>query len=763
MSSKSENTMDEMSSGAVYEGIVNALAEDYFDLYYVNVETGSYVEFGSVSEEGQTKTENRGDDFFAQSKEHMEKYIYKEDLEMVKKAIDREKLLEGINKYGGTYMLQFRQLVGGKPIYVSMKATRIDGDDHHIIIGVSNVESQVKDRRAAERALEERETYKRLAALNGTLLVLYYVDPDTGRFREFNASSEYRELGIDVEGADFFKTTYKNSDTAIYSEDHDLFHAQFTRERILETIERDGVFLLDYRIMLGDHPTYVGLKAAMIEEKGKRTLIIGVFNEDVQIRQEMEYVQNLSDAKKMASIDSLTGIRNKHAYSEWEKETNERIEKEEQEPFAVVVCDVNSLKAVNDLHGHKAGDVCIKNACERICDVFNHSPVFRIGGDEFVALLFDEDYSRRQELVAHINAIPSDPSKIRIGETISAGMAEFVQGQHTSLLSVFEEADKKMYERKQYLKSTVLKETPQVEGDPEPDYISVINSRKRLLIVDDMEINREMLAHILQDDYDFYFASDGFEALEMLRSHKDEIDLVLLDYFMPNKNGQEVIAEMQVDEELMNIPVIILTVDPETELDCLKSGAVDFILKPYPSIEIVRARVAKSIELSENRELIRFTERDKKTGVLNKEYFFRYIQRLDHLYKDCAMDAMVFDVNRFHSINKQYGRQFGDLVLRSIGTSLRNLARKTGGICCREGGDTFFLYGPHMDDYEQLICEFLSEVVAGKGFEDMVNLRVGVYTEAEQEPDTEERFAKAKIAAERVRDDSEEVCGVYDL
>lgn len=95
----------------------------------------------------------------------------------------------------------------------------------------------------------------------------------------------------------------------------------------------------------------------------------------------------------MATVDSLTGIKNKHAYAQWEEKINARIQSGDQEPFAVVVCDVNNLKAVNDLYGHKEGDAYIKRACARICGVFSHSPVFRIGGDEFVAILSGEDYA----------------------------------------------------------------------------------------------------------------------------------------------------------------------------------------------------------------------------------------------------------------------------------------------------------------------------------------------------------------------------------
>ena len=473
--------------------------------------------------------------------------------------------------------------------------------------------------------------------------------------------------------------------------------------------------------------------------------------------------EKITKARRMAAVDSLTGTKNKHAYAHWEEDINGRIKAGVQEPFAIVVCDINDLKTANDMYGHKEGDICIKNACARICGVFGHSPVFRVGGDEFIVILTGEDYIQRQKLLEKINALPKDLSKVRPGETISAGLAVYDNEKHPSVLSVAEEADKAMYEKKQALKEAMSQEINESDSTQDMEYIPVIHARKTILIVDDVEMNREILGDLLADDYNIAYATDGVEALDILRSRKDEIDLVLLDLLMPNKNGREVITEMQVDEDLMDIPVIFVTVDQASELDCLKTGAMDFIPKPYPDVELIKARIAKCIELAEDRALIRYTERDKQTGLLNKDYFFRYVNRLDHLFKDSSLDAVVCDVNRFHSVNKQFGRQFCDHVLHDIGICMRKLARKTGGISCREDEDTFLLYCQHQDDYEELLKEFLSELYADKEIADNINIRFGVFTNARQEPDMEERFERARIAADRVKNNPEQICGFYDL
>ena len=479
-----------------------------------------------------------------------------------------------------------------------------------------------------------------------------------------------------------------------------------------------------------------------------------------EVKKSHDQVENLN---KQVVVDALTHVRNKAGYKQWEEAVNEAIKNGEQEPFAVVVCDINDLKSVNDQFGHKEGDNCIQSCSSKICNTFSRSPVFRVGGDEFIVFLSGEDYYRRNELLAQINAIPKDRAKIRAGETLSAGMAEYDKEKHRSIQSVAEDADRAMYARKQYLKETVLKKDEDTDTEAGLNYIPVIHSRKHILIVDDMELNREIIGDLLTEDYDVSYASDGVEAMEALRSHKDDIDLVLLDLQMPNMDGREVIAQMQIDEDLMSIPVVILTVDQAAELDCLRIGAMDFIPKPYPDIEIVKARIAKCIELAEDRELIRYTERDKLTGLLNKDYFFRYVSRLDNLYRETMLDAVVCDVNKFHAINKQYGRQFGDRVLRSMGTALRKLAREIGGISCREEDDTFLLYCPHQENYEQLIDGFLPDVFAGKDIAEKVDIRFGVFTDARQADSIEERFSRAKIAADRVKNDPDKVCAYYEL
>ena len=168
-------------------------------------------------------------------------------------------------------------------------------------------------------------------------------------------------------------------------------------------------------------------------------------------RREHDLATALGEARKTGLLDPLTGVKNKRSYTEWEQNINAKIQADEIEPFAVVVCDVNDLKGVNDNCGHKEGDECIRRACGRICSIFSHSPVFRYGGDEFAVLLFGQDYEQREQLMRLAKDQPAWHGCNREG-TFAAGMAEYRHGQGTELQTIFEAADKAMYEEKRKIK-----------------------------------------------------------------------------------------------------------------------------------------------------------------------------------------------------------------------------------------------------------------------------------------------------------------------
>ena len=124
---------------------------------------------------------------------------------------------------------------------------------------------------------------------------------------------------------------------------------------------------------------------------------------------------------------------------------------EKEDPrFAVIILDINDLKKINDTEGHQAGDQYIKDSCKIICSTFSHSPVFRVGGDEFVVLAQGEDYENVDVLVENLRVRNDEASKTG-GIVIACGMAKFENDSYVA--EVFERADTRMYENKSALKN----------------------------------------------------------------------------------------------------------------------------------------------------------------------------------------------------------------------------------------------------------------------------------------------------------------------
>ncbi len=276
------------------------------------------------------------------------------------------------------------------------------------------------------------------------------------------------------------------------------------------------------------------------------------------------------------------------------------------------------------------------------------------------------------------------------------------------------------------------------------------NRKRQILIVEDEFVNREILKANLEQDYEILTAETGALALDLAAENADTLSLILLDLNLPDMHGMDILHRLKEEDQFSRIPVIVLTSDTEAEVESLNSGANDFISKPYPMREIILARVRRTIELSENRDLIRWTERDHLTGLLNREYFYRYAAQYDTFHRDEPTDALVVDISHFRMVNERYGRAYGDTVLQRIGLELRQILRASGGIACRRVADTFLVYCPHREDYTASLDRLAA--AAGGETRGRIRLRAGIYPEVDRTLDMERRFDHAKMAADSIRD-----------
>ena len=172
----------------------------------------------------------------------------------------------------------------------------------------------------------------------------------------------------------------------------------------------------------------------------------------VVVEARIESSNRLGAVMTVAYKDPLTNVRNVNSYTEFKESVDTNVKEGRLREFAVIVFDLNDLKAVNDNQGHEAGDQYIKDGCSLICTTFSHSPVFRIGGDEFAAFLTNEDYQNRDVLLSGFNVQVED-NLLNGKVVVSAGMSLFDHGNDTGFDEVFARADILMYERKKDLKA----------------------------------------------------------------------------------------------------------------------------------------------------------------------------------------------------------------------------------------------------------------------------------------------------------------------
>ena len=165
--------------------------------------------------------------------------------------------------------------------------------------------------------------------------------------------------------------------------------------------------------------------------------------------------EHADEMDRAANIDALTKVRNKRAYDLEIKRLANELDEGKKE-FGMAMVDLNNLKMINDQYGHDKGNIAICNLCRVICEVFVHSPVFRIGGDEFVVILQHHDYENLDELKAAFEReMKKFSSRTEPWESISAaaGYACYDPALDKDVESVFNRADHEMYERKKQMKA----------------------------------------------------------------------------------------------------------------------------------------------------------------------------------------------------------------------------------------------------------------------------------------------------------------------
>ena len=418
----------------------------YRRIFYVDLSDGSYVEFGTAGKHEDLQIQKSGSDFFAAAERALPRDVHPEDVERVARVLNKN-FLDGELRKKKHVSIIYRMMNQGKAVYCSLRAVRPGiPDEHHVVIGIRNVSEIVKS------TVEGGLSYSRITrALAADYFRIYYVNTETDNFLEYNTGEGAADTGMEKGGARFFERFRENIQNTVVPEDRDRVSAALEKRTLLKELLDSRTYTINYRVLIDGTPTFVSLKATRLDDTPGGHIIIGISNIDAQMKREQEYVRRLGIEKERANRDALTGVKSRLAWLDAEQELDRMIREGEAEPFAVAMCDVNNLKTVNDTEGHAAGDRFLRDACALICNTFKRSPVFRVGGDEFAALLRGQDYENREKLKAEFRE-RSRKARENGGIVVACGIADFLPGQDKAVAAVYERADEDMYMDKAELK-----------------------------------------------------------------------------------------------------------------------------------------------------------------------------------------------------------------------------------------------------------------------------------------------------------------------
>ena len=285
---------------------------------------------------------------------------------------------------------------------------------------------------------------------------LYYVDIETNDYIEFIHPKILASVNIPKEGKDFFVTATKNAHNYVHPDDLEEMLKIHDKANVLKNLAKGKSYSVSGRVVRDGKMVYTRFVVVMCEDQ--KHILCGMENIDDEVREKEAQAKNLLSAERMARRDELTGIKNKNAFAEYSQAIDGKIKAGSHDfNFALLMCDMNDLKMINDARGHSYGDEALQRASRMICDAFKHSPIFRIGGDEFAAILTDYDYDHRDQFLCDLRKVSENNGRMRSGPEIACGLAVYDPMVDNSFNDVFERADQDMYEDKKRQKERKAK------------------------------------------------------------------------------------------------------------------------------------------------------------------------------------------------------------------------------------------------------------------------------------------------------------------
>lgn len=368
-------------------------------------------------------------------------------------------------------------------------------------------------------------------------------------------------------------------------------------------------------------------------------------------------------------LDALTGAYNRRYYEN-------RIRKVRGHA-GVAMIDLDDFKLYNDTCGHNAGDLVLNTVVGIIRGCICKTDILiRYGGDEFLLILQDVDeeiFSKKLKQIRDMVCEAEVPGYARLRLTVSIGG---VLADNETIESAVARADGLMYQAKNR-KNMIVTEKSGIDS-------AEAKERQQILIVDDSQINCEILAEILKDEYRILEAANGEECINLLKQYGTGIARLLLDINMPVMDGFEVLDLMNRKHWIEDIPVIMISSEDSASYvrRAYEMGASDYISRPF-DVQVVHQRVSNTIKLyAKQRRLIslvtdQIREKEKNNqmmiSILSQIVEFRNSESGSHVLHINIITGMLLE--RLMQKTDQYRLQWSDQFLITTASALHDIGK----------------------------------------------------------------------------------------
>ena len=250
--------------------------------------------------------------------------------------------------------------------------------------------------------------------------------------------------------------------------------------------------------------------------------------------------------------------------------------------------------------------------------------------------------------------------------------------------------------------------------------------KNTVLIIDKNKPDQDFLISALDESrYSFIRSNNIEDGYKTLLENKSIISLVILDLSHQSEEGLKFLETKDNTPDIRDIPIIIVTNKKDLEVKCLSLGASHFILKPFESSEVIKARIENILALYRKNMIISKTREDEVTGLLNTDFFILYASEL--LKHEEDYDMIAIRLSNYSILSELYPRDRCYALLRGMAKALLDIAASNGGFAARSHADSFYLIIPTQKDYDWIIQAIRKIIITDELKELKTKVKLGIY------------------------------------